>query len=368
MQSFLNNAMTGARILIVDDEESSVRLMEHILGAAGFTDFSSTTDPREAEGICWSTEPDLLLLDLQMRGYDGFEVMAQLAQTLPAQSYLPILVLTADADPETKKKALAAGANDFLSKPLDSVEVVLRINNLLQTRWLHQQLRAQNEALELKVQERTRQLADAQLEILQRLAVAAEYRDDATGQHTYRVGQLAVMIAKGLGQSQEQLEVLRLAATLHDVGKIGVPDHVLMKPGRLTVEEFEIIKLHTNIGAEILGGSNFTILQLAREIALSHHERWNGTGYPNGLKGTEIPLSGRIVALADVFDALTHDRPYKRAWRLDEAIAEIKRLSGLQFDPQLVSILLHLIDNKDLQHLADHVGHSRITQPVASVA
>ena len=365
MQSFPNTALTESRILIADDEEASVRLIEVILEKAGLRNYTSTTDARQVTRLCSTIWPDLLLLDLQMPHYDGFEVMAQLEKELPSQSYLPILVLTADITAEAKKRALASGANDFLSKPLDGTEVVLRINNLLQTRWLHGELRRQNEALEIKVQERTRQLADAQLEILQRLAVAAEYRDDSTGEHTQRVSKLAAMIARGLGQSEEEIEVLRLAATLHDVGKIGVPDHVLMKPGRLTVEEFEIIKLHTNIGAEILGGSNFSILQLAREIALSHHERWNGTGYPNGLKGAAIPLSGRIVALADVFDALTHDRPYKRAWRLDEAIAEIKRLSGLQFDPQLVTILLSIIDNKGLRSLSDNVSQTRATHSAA---
>jgi putative two-component system response regulator len=365
MQSFPNTAVTESRILIADDEEPSVRLIEHILEKAGLRNYTSTTDARQVARLCSSLQPDLLLLDLQMPHHDGFEVMAQLQKELSPQSYLPILVLTADITAEAKKRALASGANDFLSKPLDGTEVVLRINNLLQTRWLHGELRRQNEALEIKVQERTRQLADAQLEILQRLAVAAEYRDDNTGEHTQRVSKLSAMIARGLGHSEEEIEVLRLAATLHDVGKIGVPDHVLMKPGRLTVEEFEIIKLHTNIGAEILGGSNFSILQLAREIALSHNDRWNGTGYPNGLKGSAIPLSGRIVALADVFDALTHDRPYKRAWRLDEAIAEIKRLSGLQFDPQLVSILLSIIDNKGLRGLSENVSHPKAAHSAA---
>ena len=187
--------------------------------------------------------------------------------------------MTADITTEAKQRALASGANDFLSKPLDTTEVILRIKNLLRTRWLQAELRQHNETLEAKVLERTRQLAEAQLEILDRLAIAAEYRDDDTGQHTKRVGKLAAIIARGLGQSEDQVEVLRLAATLHDVGKIGVPDRVLLKPDKLTAEEFEIIKSHTIIGGEILGKSKFAILQMAREIAVSHHERWDGTGY-----------------------------------------------------------------------------------------
>ena len=238
---------------------------------------------------------------------------------------MPILVLTADITAESRERALSSGANDFLSKPLSATEVVLRIKNLLRTRWLYGELRRHNEQLETKVLERTRQLAEAQLEILGLLATAAEYRDDDTGEHARRVGRLAGMIAKASGQSEQDVEVLRLAATLHDIGKIGVPDRVLLKTERLTNEEFEIIKSHASIGIEILGKSRFSILQAAREIAGSHHERWDGTGYPEGLQGHEIPLSGRIVAIADVFDALTHDRPYKKAWSLEEAVTEIER-------------------------------------------
>jgi putative two-component system response regulator len=290
-----------------------------------------------------------------MPHYDGFAVMAQLAGALPPQAYLPILVLTADITPEAKQRALSSGANDFLSKPLDATEVVLRIKNLLRTRWLHAELRQHNDTLEAKVRERTLRLAEAQLEILDRLAIAAEYRDDATGQHTQRVGKLAAMIARSLGQPEDQVEILRIAATLHDVGKIGVPDRVLLKPGRLTPEEFEIIKSHTSIGAEILGRSKFSILQVAREIAISHHERWDGSGYPVGLKGDQIPLSGRLVAIADVFDALTHDRPYKKAWHLEDAVAETKRLSGLQLDPHLVNVFLSLVQTEGIQNLAQFV-------------
>jgi putative two-component system response regulator len=358
MQSFRDVDLTSSRILIVDDQEANVRLIEFILDSAGFQHLTHTTDSRRVLELCSAFLPDILLLDLQMPHLDGYAVMAQLSRELPLQEYLPVLVLTADITTEAKQRALASGANDFLSKPLDTTEVILRIKNLLRTRWLQAELRQHNETLEAKVLERTRQLAEAQHEILDRLAIAAEYRDDDTGQHTKRVGKLAAIIASGLGQSENQIEVLRLAATLHDVGKIGVPDRVLMKPDKLTAEEFEIIKSHTNIGAEILGKSRFSILQMAREIAVSHHERWDGTGYPQGLKGEQIPLSGRLVAVADVFDALTHERPYKKAWPLEKAIAEIKAQSGRQFDPHLVNVFLSTVKTEGLQNLASYLEHA----------
>ena len=358
MQSFKDVDLTSSRILIVDDQEANVRLLEFILDSAGFQEYRHTTDSRQVLQLCASFQPDLLLLDLQMPHWDGFKVMAQLASELPSYAYLPILVLTADISAEAKQKALSSGASDFLSKPLDAIEVILRIKNLLRTRWLNAELQQHNQTLEAKVQERTARLAEAQLEILDRLATAGEYRDDNTGQHTQRVGKLAAMIAHGLGQSQDQVELLRLAATLHDIGKIGVPDRVLMKEGKLTGEEFEIIKSHTNIGSEILQKSKFSILQVAREVAASHHEKWDGSGYPQGLKEELIPLSGRIVAIADVFDALTHARPYKKAWALEEALMEIQRQSGRHFDPHLVDVFLSIARSEGLQNLAKYLENN----------
>ena len=358
MRSPAHIELSTARLLIVDDQEPNVRLIELILQGAGFHEYRYTTDSRQAVPLCLSFQPDLLLLDLQMPHHDGFAVMAQLAEELPAQTYLPILVLTADITVAAKQRALASGANDFLAKPLDPVEVILRINNLLHTRKLYQELQQHNATLEDKVRERTQRLAEAQVEIVERLALAAEYRDDATGHHTQRVGKLSAMIARSLGQPADYIHLLRLAATLHDVGKIGIPDQILLKPAGLTHDEFATIKSHTTIGGTILGDSKFALLQMAREIALSHHERWDGTGYPQGLKGAAIPLSGRIVAIADVFDALTHDRPYKKAWTLEEAAAEITMLSGRQFDPDLVEVFLAIIQTQGLQNLASSIEAS----------
>jgi len=256
------------------------------------------------------------------------------------------LMLTGDDTPEAKREALSRGAKDFLNKPFHSDEVLLRIGTLLETRFLYLQIQSQNQILEAKVRDRTRELEAAQIEIIERLARAAEFRDDNTGQHTERVGQMAALIAGQIGLSDTQVSLIRRAAPLHDVGKIGIPDSVLLKLGKLTPEEFGLVKTHTSIGARILSGSRFTILRLAEEIAYNHHERWDGDGY-NGASGSDIPLAGRIVAVADVFDALTQKRPYKAAWPVNEAIAEIDRQRGRQFDPALVDAFLRVIEQRE---------------------
>jgi putative two-component system response regulator len=329
-------ALTRARVVIVDDQEANVLLLERLLELSGFVNFVATTDSKQAVALCAEEEPDIVLLDLQMPPPDGFEVMEQLAPWTRDHARVPILVLTADATPETKLRALAAGASDFVSKPFDATEVVLRIKNLLTTRLLQRELRDHNALLEERVGERTRDLEEARLEILERLALAAEFRDDATGEHTQRVGLASGLVASELGLPSDTVELIRRAAPLHDVGKVGVSDAILLKPGKLTPVEFEAMKLHTTIGGEILGGSRSRLLQVAEEIALTHHERWDGSGYPSGLGGESIPITGRIVAVVDVFDALTHERPYKRAWPVERALAEIRTSSGEHFDPRVV--------------------------------
>lgn len=333
-------AVKNARILIIDDQQANVTLLERILRRAGYVNLRSTTEPREVPSAYSEFGPDLLLLDLHMPHLDGFAVMTGLKPLIPAGAYFPILVLTADITPETKQQALANGAKDFVTKPFDHTEVLLRIENLLETRALHLELRSHNQLLEEKVRERTRELEEAHLEILERLAVAAEFRDDETGQHAKRVGQMSAILARNLGLPSDQAELIQRAAPLHDVGKIGVPDHILLKHGALTSEEFEIIKAHTTIGARILSGGRFPLLRMAEEIARTHHERWDGTGYPQGLKDEAIPLSGRIVALADAFDALVSVRPYKKAMRIEDSVAAIRAGRGTQFDPAVVDAFL----------------------------
>lgn len=330
-------AVKEARLLIVDDQEANIALLERLLDVAGYTNVVSTTDSSQVVAMCAEAEPDLVLLDLQMPHPDGFEVMSQLAPWIRGTTRLPILVLTADCERETKERALSVGASDFLNKPFDFTEVVLRIKNLLTTRLLQVELRGQNKTLEKRVRARTRDLEEARFEIVDRLAMAAEYRDDTTGEHTARVGQAAALVARELDLDDEFAELIRRAAPLHDVGKLGISDAILLKQGSLTPVEFEVMKIHAQIGGEILGRSRSRLLQLAEEIALTHHERWDGSGYPTGLKGDAIPISGRIVAIVDVFDVLTHHRPYKDAWPVEDALAEIYAVSGRHFDPQIVS-------------------------------
>ena len=337
-----NSLLTTARILIVDDQPSNVALLEGILQEEDFTSYQSTTDSRAALMAFLAYQPDLVLLDLQMPFMDGFEVMRQIRACLAPPDFLPILVLTADITPEAKRRALAGGALDFLTKPLDAMEVVLRIRNLLQTRSLHLQLQVQNQVLEQKVRERTADLEATQVEILERLALAAEYRDDNTGEHTRRVGKTSARIARVLGWTESEVELICRAAPLHDIGKIAIPDSILLKEGRLTVEEFELMKTHTHLGAQMLSGGRFPLLRLAEQIALNHHERWDGSGYM-GLRSDLIPMAGRIVAVADVFDALTSERPYKKAWSVSEAIQEIQSQSGQQFDPRVVEAFLEVM-------------------------
>jgi putative two-component system response regulator len=343
--SLARRQFTTARLLIIDDEPANVEVLRRLLERAGFARIETTTDPREATALYIEYRPDLILLDLHMPHLDGLEVMDALNQIAEA-TYLPILILTGDMAEESRREALSRGAKDFLHKPFTSDEVLLRIGTLLETRFLYLQIQSQNQMLEAKVRERTRELEGAQIEIIERLARAAEFRDDNTGQHTARVGQMAALIAKQVGLPDPQVSLIRRAAPLHDVGKIGIPDAILLKLGKLTSEEFEVVKTHTAIGARILSGSRFPIMRLAEEIAFSHHERWDGEGYV-GMSRDSIPLAGRVVAVADVFDALTQQRPYKDAWPIDAAIGEIDRQRAHQFDPDLVDAFMRVIERRE---------------------
>lgn len=338
-----------AKILIVDDEISNIRLVKDILRIHGYSQVHSTTDPRQATSLVAEIQPDLILLDLHMPHLDGFGVMQQLHSESSPQVFLPIMVVSGDYSQDLKLQALASGAKDFLRRPFDAIEIQLRIANLLEARFLQRQLQQHNEEMEERIYERTSELdqahlevKEAQMEIISRLAVAGELHDNDTGDHTRRVSLIASLIAQSLDLPVEQVELLRQAAPLHDVGKIGVSDPILLKQGPLTREEFESMKTHCRIGAQVLSGGSAELVKMAEVIALNHHERWDGTGYPQGLRGKEIPLMARILSVADVFDALTHERPYKAAWPVQDATAEIQIQSGRQFDPQVVEAFMEL--------------------------
>lgn len=351
MQAVPTIDISSCCILIVDDQQPIVDLLRQILEECGHHHIVSTTDSRRAAALYHEHQPDLIILDLHMPQLGGVEILGEL-RAASAGAYLPIVVITGDLTAEAKRRTLGMGATDFLVKPFDATEVVLRIENLLLSRVLHKELKRHNDTLEQRVRERTRQLAEAQLEILNHLAIVSEYQDDDTSQHTQRIGALAAVLAGGLGQTEEQVELIRLAAALHDIGKVGVPNHILLKTGNLMPSELEIMRSHTTVGGEIFAKTKFPLLQLARQIALYHHERWDGLGYPRNLKGEQIPLAARIVAVSDAFDALTQGRPYKKAVSFQQARNEIRAQSGSQFDPQIVAEFLRTITPQVFQEIS----------------
>jgi len=338
--------LASARILIVDDEQAYVDLLQRFLHSIGLRNLRTTTNPFDVAQLVIDFDPDLILLDLRMRGMDGIAVMQQL-EPYTSRFYLPILVLTGDITEEAKRASLSSGAKDFLNKPFDLTEVRLRIENLLETRFLHLQLQEQNALLERRVRDRTRELEETRVEVLERLSVVADYRDDATGRHTRRVSALCAALAREIGLDSGNAEMIRLASTLHDIGKVAIADDILLKPGPLSPDQSTLMQTHTTIGARMLAGSHSRLLQMAEVIALGHHERWNGSGYPNSLRGEQIPLPARIVGLADVADALASDRPYRKAWSRDRVHGEIRRQSAEHFDPRIVSAFFVLLERGD---------------------
>lgn len=331
-------------IYIVDDETHNLTLLSKLLTRHGFTHVSVNSDPEDALIQIPRSECDLLLLDMCMPRMSGLELLENLQPLVQGTPPLPVLVLTGDTRTDTRRTALNLGAKDFVNKPFDPPEVLCRIQNLLESRSLQKRLLDQNSELERLVDERTSQLQLNQLETVRRLGQAAEYRDDQTGTHIVRVSQAASRLARALGQTEEFTSAIGHAAQLHDLGKLAIPDSILLKPGRLTDEEMQAMRQHVAFGAEILAGSDCPILSMAEQIARYHHERWDGNGYLEGLEGLQIPLCARILSVVDVFDALTSERPYKRAWSYAEALAEIQKGRGTQFDPELVDEFLRVAE------------------------
>lgn len=326
-----------ASILVVDDEPANVKLLERTLRTFGYGDLISTTDPRNVLGLVQQHGFDLIILDLNMPHMDGFEVMRQL-QALGRGDLPPILILTAQHDQEHRVRALRGGAHDYVTKPFAVDELLARVRNLLQVQLYQKSIRGRNQLLEERVRERTRELYDTRLQIVRRLGRAAEFRDNETGLHIVRMSKISALLGQAAGLDSGECELLLNASPMHDIGKIGIPDHILLKPGKFEPQEWEIMKTHVTIGAEILSGDDSDLLSMARMIAISHHEKWDGSGYPNGLAGEEIPLEGRIVALADVFDALTSERPYKKAWSVEAALDYIDANRSKHFDAGLASL------------------------------
>jgi two-component system, response regulator RpfG len=330
-------------ILIVDDDLLATALLEHLLNGMGGCHALCSNSGEEALHWCATQVPDLVITDHQMPGITGLDLIARLRQE-PRTRDVPIMMISAAEDREVRYQALELGANDFLGKPIDAPEVKVRTRNMLSLYKAQRSLAARSELLAAEVRQATSTIAAREQETILRLARAAEYRDWETGSHIMRMAHFARIIAVELGLPEVEREAIFFATPMHDIGKIGVPDYILLKPGRLDDAEFAIMKQHTLIGHQILHGSSSDLLQLAAEIALSHHERFDGSGYPKGSQGSAIPLHGRIVAVADVFDALTSERPYKREWQVEAAVATMKQDAGTHFDPECVAAFLRGLD------------------------
>lgn len=350
MDNLKLNDLALSHIVVVDDEPANLKLAERVLAIGGYTNVTLSQDPTKVTDIYKAKGADLFLIDLNMPVMDGFELIQALKE-LQDDFLPPMLVLTAQKTQEYRQRALDMGARDFVNKPFEINELLARVRNQLEIRQAHNMLRAQNNILEEKVQERTKalqeaheQLHESRLQVVRRLGRAAEYRDNETGLHIIRMSYISVILGRAAGMDEDQLDLLLNASPMHDIGKIGVPDHILLKPGKFEPDEWEIMKTHAQIGADILSGDDSPMLTMAREIALTHHEKWDGSGYPNGLAGEAIPLVGRISALADVFDALTSERPYKKAWTVEDAVNLIKEQSGKHFDPALVQCFIEQLD------------------------
>ena len=321
-------------ILIVDDIPDNIDVLNGIL----HDDYQikvAINGERALKIASGENPPDLILLDVMMPGRDGYEVCRRLKENIATRN-IPVIFVTAKSEVEDETEGFALGAVDYITKPVSPPLVKARVKT-------HLALYDQNRALELKVRERTRELRETRLEIIQRLGVAAEYKDKETGEHIMRMSSFCRLIAKATGMSDEEAELIYNASPMHDVGKIGIPDRILLKPGKLDADEWEIMKTHTTIGAKIIGDHPSELLQSARIIALTHHEKWDGSGYPFAKKGEEIHPYGRISALADVFDALTSKRPYKEAWSFEEAVDEIIKGKGTHFDPFYLDAFLQVL-------------------------
>ncbi|MEW5787551.1 MAG: two-component system response regulator [Pseudomonadota bacterium] len=320
-------------VLVVDDVPENIDILTGILK----TDYRvrAATNGPTALALAAKSPPDLILLDIMMPGMDGYEVCRQLKSNLATRK-IPVIFVTAMGEVEDESRGFDVGCVDYITKPVSPPIVLHRIKT-------HIALYDQNRGLESQVLERTIELDQTRLQVIHRLGRAAEYRDYDTSLHVIRMSHYAYSLAQAVGMNQDEAELLLNAAPMHDVGKIGVPDGILCKPGPLTPEEWVTMRRHCEFGAAIIGDYAHPLFQLSHTVALTHHEKWNGEGYPRGLKGEDIPLAGRIVALADVFDALTSVRPYKPAWSVEAAVEWITSQSGKQFDPRLVEAFVKIL-------------------------
>lgn len=336
-------------VLIIDDSDINLTLIKALVQKIGNCNPLTFENPIEALAWCRQNTPDIVIVDYMMPEMDGMQFIRKFRLIL-GQERIPVLMITANDQRDIRYEALENGASDFLNKPIDRIEFTARVRNMLQLRSAQKQLADRATHLAAIVEEKIQEIRGREQELIHRLSRAAEFRDPETGAHIKRMAHYSKIIAEQLGMDQRFQKLVLEAAPLHDVGKIGIPDFILLKPGKLTVEEFETMKGHSSLGYELLKDSASDVLMAGAEIALHHHEKFNGSGYPRGLAGESIPILGRIVAVADVFDALTSVRPYKKAWGLDEARAYLEEGRGNHFDPRCVDALLSEWENiKDIR-------------------
>lgn len=326
-------------VVIIDDNDINLALIKALVLKLGDCRALPFERPREALDWCRDNVADLVIVDYMMPEMDGLQFIKAF-RALPGRGEIPLLMITANDQKDVRYEALAGGANDFLTKPIDRVEFSARSRNMLALRTSQRFLADRAHHLAILVDEQTREIRGREKELVFRLSRAAEFRDPETGAHIQRMAHYSALITGSLKLGEATRRLILEAAPMHDVGKIGIPDYILLKPGRLTPEEFELMKGHARMGYELLNGSVSEVLQAGAEIAWSHHEKYDGSGYPRGLKGEEIPLLGRIVAVADVFDALTSERPYKRAWPMEDARRLLEEGKGQHFDPACVEAFL----------------------------
>ncbi|MDO8578139.1 MAG: two-component system response regulator [Dehalococcoidales bacterium] len=336
-------------ILVVDDQTQNVELLEAYLAPQGYKIVKAASG-EEALGKLSDNQIDLILLDVMMPGMDGFEVARRVRQD-NIHRLLPMILVTALRETEDRVKGIEAGCDDFLSKPVDKTELLARVQSLLKVKAYNDLMSNYRTELESEVTRRTEELRQAvegiktaSLDTIYRLSMDSEYKDEDTGAHIKRMSRYSAAVARRIGLDENTIKTLLYAAPMHDVGKMGIPDHILVKPAKFDPVEWEIMKLHTVIGARILKGSDAEFIKLGEVIAQSHHEKWDGSGYPGGLKGKEIPNAGRITAIADVFDALTSKRPDKEPFSIDKSLAIIKDGRGSHFDPDVVDAFFAIQD------------------------
>jgi response regulator RpfG family c-di-GMP phosphodiesterase len=338
--------MDNIRIVSIDDNENNLILIEALCEEAGL-EVKSFLDPLDALMYCLSNPVDMILTDYMMPELNGLEFIKEFRG---ANADVPIVMITAaGSDEDVHREAFELGANDFLSKPVNGVLFKARIFNLLNLYKNKMLLKDRAKLLEEEVRKATNELVEREHETLKILGKVSEYKDPETANHISRVAHYSKLLAKGYGLSEQEQELVFFASPFHDMGKVGIADAILLKPGKLDDEEFEIMKTHATLGYEMLKDSKSKFLQCGAMIAISHHEKYGGNGYPNGLQGEDINIYGRITAIADVFDALTSTRPYKKAWSFDDAIEFLKKESGLHFDPKLVDIFIAHIN--EVKHI-----------------